>query len=284
VLRPGLAGPLPGDSTSPRLADYFDPFSIGHANWGARNPGEASLQNPQNAGAPDRCHTAYPGKEWMHPVSLEDERPGQKVWRESWGWKNLEATWNAAILGGAEHVQMPTWNDYGEGSEFAPSFKRGWAPLDVNTWWLHQYKLGYTPTIVADAAYLIHRTQPTSGVTYDGYAVASPDFQVIAAASYTPPKDLAQTVVFLTAPADVTITVGGVRSAPFTCPAGRTIVEAPLRPGQVVTEVTRGGTTVASVTTGRTVRAFTGMIPGVQDLGYVAAGSLDHITRPGVAA
>ena len=63
-------------------------------------------------------------------------------------------------------MNLPTWNDYSEGSQFAPSQKHGWSLLDINAYYLAQFKTGSAPPITRDAVYLTHRTQ----------AVAAPVF------------------------------------------------------------------------------------------------------------
>jgi len=61
---------------------------------------------------------------WMQPVSVQDERPNQSLYDEADNSENLRVTWTAAIAD-ADWVQIPTWNDYSEGAQVAPSTGTG---------------------------------------------------------------------------------------------------------------------------------------------------------------
>ena len=56
----------------------------------------------------------------MQAVSAQDERPYASTYDEADNTANLRMTWTAAI-NGADWVQIPTWNDYSEGTEISPS-------------------------------------------------------------------------------------------------------------------------------------------------------------------
>ena len=61
------------------------------------------------------------------------------------GGTTLRATMADALSGGPELVQLVTWNDFNEGTEFEPTVDHGFAALDaVEKWWTAT-KGGTTP-------------------------------------------------------------------------------------------------------------------------------------------
>ncbi len=245
-------------------AKAFAPISIGIGNWGSRNP----QWNPPNAtystsprGRVAAVHAM--GKMWMQPVSVQDERPNQGVFEEPLNTQNMRDTWQIARDSSAEWVLLPTWNDYTEGTSIEPSAKHGWAFLDLMSYYITWFKTGRAPTIVRDAAYLTHRSQPWRA------AQSFPQTRLMRLRGGSPARDTVESLNFLTGPATVSVTVGGVTT---TCsePAGVSSCLAPLRPGTVSVRVTRSGATVAAVTSPVVVSAR----PYVQDLQYIATSSL----------
>jgi hypothetical protein len=244
-------------------ATAFAPISYGMSNWGSRNPlwnNPLTTTSTGPVGRADKIQAL--GKKWMQSVSVQDERPRSYVYDEAENTTNLRNTWQIAIKSGADHVQLTTWNDYVEGSQFAPSARHGWSYLDINAYYLAWYKTGTAPKITRDAAYVTHRTQP--------YA-AKPTFthRLMAWRGGSPARDTVEALTFLTAPATVTVTVG---SKVTTCsaPAGVATCVAPLAAGTVKVGVTRSGASVAAVRSRSTVTTT----PYVQDLQYVSASSL----------
>jgi hypothetical protein len=82
-------------------------------------------------------------------------------------------------------------------------------------------------------------------------------------------------LVFATAPATVTITVGGLSEAPKSVPAGVSRVQAPMRNGAVSAVMTRSGATVlnTAVTSPFQINLNSQL---VQDMEYRRASSLPH--------
>jgi hypothetical protein len=244
-------------------ATSFAPISYGMSNWGSRNPlwnNPLTTTSTGPVGRADKIQAL--GKKWMQSVAVQDERPRSYIYDEAENTTNLRNTWQIAIKSGADHVQLTTWNDYVEGSQFAPSAKHGWSYLDINAYYLAWYKTGTAPKISRDAAYVTHRTQP--------YA-AKPTFthQLMAWRGGSPARDTVEALTFLTAPATVTVTVG-TKVTTCSAPAGVATCVAPLAAGTVKVAVTRSGASVAAVTSPNKVTTT----PYVQDLQYVAASSL----------
>ncbi|MEV4115214.1 endo-1,3-alpha-glucanase family glycosylhydrolase [Nonomuraea sp. NPDC049695] len=239
-----------------RYRDAFAPISYGFSNWGNRNPAA-------NAGLTaniDRAHGL--GKIWMQPVSVQDERPNQGVFDEAGNTENLRATWKGAIDGKAEWVQLTTWNDYSENTQFAPSRNAGWTYLDINAYYLTCYKLG-CPKITNDTAYLTHRIQPVAADP----AYAQTKLMKLRAGS-TAARDTVEVLTMLTAAGKVSVTIGGTTQT-YDAPAGVSAKTFPLKAGAASATVTRSSAVVAKVVSPHAITAT----PQVQDLHYRAASS-----------
>ena len=248
----------------------FAPISIGIGNWGSRNP----QWNPPTAtystspiGRIAKVHSL--GKMWMQPVSVQDSRMREGIYDEAANTLNLRDTWSIALRGKADWVLLPTWNDYTENSEIAPSVYHGYAFLDLMAFYITWFKTGVRPTIVRDGVYLTHRRQPFA---------AKPSFPQTRLEKWrggTAPRNTVESLNFLVAPAVVAINVGGVITR-CSVAAGLSACIAPLRAGRVSVSVIRSGRTVTSVTS----PAVVDTTPYTQDLQYVAASSLRTGVHP----
>lgn len=96
----------------------FAPISYGVSYWGQRSPAGSEGGTAFAADARER------GLRWMQLVSVQDARPAQGVYDEANNSENLRLTWRQAI-DDAQWVQLVTWNDYAEGTQFAPSVNSG---------------------------------------------------------------------------------------------------------------------------------------------------------------
>ncbi|MER5326993.1 endo-1,3-alpha-glucanase family glycosylhydrolase [Streptosporangium roseum] len=236
--------------------DAFAPISYGFSNWGNRNP----AANATLTANIDRAHSM--GKIWMQPVSVQDERPNQGIYDEAGNTENLRATWKGAIDGKAEWVQLTTWNDYSENTQFAPSKNAGWTYLDINAYYLTCYKLG-CPKITNDVAYITHRAQPVAA--QPGYAQTK---VMKLRGGSTAARDTVEALTMLTAASKVTVTIGGVTQT-YDAPAGVSAKTFPLKPGTASVTVSRNTTAVVKVVSPYQITAT----PYVQDLHYRAASS-----------
>jgi hypothetical protein len=236
----------------PANAAAYSSISYGFSNWGNRSVATNSKLVANIADAHAR------GKIWMQPVSVQDTRPNQNIYDEADNTENFRTTWNAAITGGADWVQIPTWNDYSEGTQLAPSVSTGWSPLDINSYYLSWYKAGVAPAIKHDVVYLSHRIQPYAAVPTGGQT----RLQQLRAGS-SPARDTVEVLSFLTAQATVNVTIGGVTQS-YVAPAGESSKLFPLLPGQVSATIVKADKSVISVASPFTVVAR----PAVQDLTY----------------
>jgi hypothetical protein len=237
--------------------DEFAPISYGIGNWGFRSPAANSNLLPRMADAHSR------GKLWMQPVSLQDQRPYDGIYDEANNSENLRLTWNSSITGGADWVQMMTWNDYSEHTEFSPSTHTGWSPLDISSYYITKYKTGSAPAIQRDVLYVSHRRQPHAAQPTGGQS----ELMSLRAGS-SPARDTVEVLSFLQAESVVTVNVGS-QTHTYTAPAGVSARTYPLQTGTVSARASRSSVEVAQVTSPFTVQSA---LP-VQDLQYHFAGS-----------
>jgi hypothetical protein len=236
----------------------FAPISYGFSAWGERTAASAASLTT----AASTAHSL--GKIWMSPVAVQDERPNQGNYFEASNTETLRATWAAATNGAAEWVQIPTWNDYSEGANIAPSVNHGWSYLDISAYYMTKWKLGQSLPIVRDGMYLTHRGQPASATpTY-----AETKLMVLRAGT-TPARDTVEVLAFFKAATTVTVRVGAATYT-WNAPAGVSAQTWPLGVGTVSATAVRDGATVSTVTSARTVTTT----PYVQDLEYFATSSL----------
>jgi hypothetical protein len=239
-------------------ASAFANISYGFSHWGQRSPAANTATSMKST--IDLAHSM--GKIWMQPVSVQDERPNQAVYDEANNTENLRATWTGAI-NGADWVQMVTWNDYSEGTQFAPSQRNNSTYLDLSSYYLVRFKTGAFPTITKDVVYVTHRMQRYASLpTY-------PQTSLMRLRSgSSPARNKIEVLTMLTSGATVTATIGGVQST-YDAPSGVHYGLFDLRNGQHSASVQRNGNTTASVTTKYTVVDR----PYVQDLQYFAVNS-----------
>jgi hypothetical protein len=251
-------------------AQAFNAMAYGHSRWGDRDPTSVSANSVNNRTAMSYTRTTFPGKKWMHPVAVQDYRAKDHTYWEPWCSETLRASWTAAIDGAADWVQIPTWSDFSEHAHVVPSKNHGYVWLDISAYYLTWFKTGNRPTITRDVIYLIHRVQKTSGMTFTGPQTTFATW----AGNGMAPRDDIEVLCFLTAPADVTITVGGTPTKFTNVAAGSPVsLKIPLAAGQVSASATRAGTQFATVTTGPANAVSTTTAWG-QDLHLRAAGSL----------
>jgi Glycosyl hydrolase family 71 len=233
-------------------ASSFASISYGFSDWGSRSP--AANDNVES----NALDAHSQGKIWMQPVAPQDVRPRSAIYDEANNTENFRVTWEGAIAG-ADWVQLPTWNDYSESAEVAPSTHISWTFLDLTSYYLTKFKTGSAPKLVRDVAYLTHRVQ---------FVDAKPSLQTTLMSlrsGSSPARDAVEVLTFLTAPANVHVTVGS-NSYDYTAAAGVQAKIFPLATGTVSVSLSRDGTALDSVTSPFPV---TGSIQ-VQDLAYHA--------------
>jgi hypothetical protein len=220
-----------------QYATAYAPISAGFSSWGVRDPQTASeSEHTQEAAG---AHKYVPI--WMAPVAPQDTRPKSANYYEMDGSLGYQTLWNDAIAGGADWVQMVTWNDYSEGTDIEPSTKIGCAFYDLTAYYINWFKLGKAPPITRDVLYYFHRTQPTSASTANLKNGETP----FALRGATGVSNAIEVLAFLTAPGVVSITIGP-KTYTGNAPAGMSAFTAPLAPGTPSFNLSRNGKSVLS--------------------------------------
>ncbi|WP_073908763.1 glycoside hydrolase family 71 protein [Streptomyces sp. CB00455] len=247
----------------PLLLDFgahngeFAPISHGFSEWGSRS----YVGQEGNTRDVQRAHGM--GKIWMQPVSVQDARPNQGIYDEAGNTATLRSTWTHAIEDGADWVQLTTWNDYSEGSHFAPSLHNGYAYLDLTSYYLTKFKTGSWPKIVRDTLYLSARTQFANADPTGDQSLMMALRKGSAAA-----RDTVEVLSFLAEPATVRTATGSAKSS-HQAPAGVHCELLPLKTGTATAAVVRDGKAGADVKLPFPVDPKV----EVQDLQYYAATS-----------
>jgi len=189
--------------------------------YGASDWGEADVKRNVDAWRTDAgiCHSR--GWKWMHPVRTQDHRPHNFGYYEAKNWGLFRETWDSAISNDADHVQIITWNDYGEHAHVAPSNRNGTSHLELVQYYINWFKTGVAPTITRDVMYWCHRRHHTDAVyTQDQIRTASGqagypngDFENLQlranAGTEEPTRNYIEMLVLLTAGADLEIWLNG---------------------------------------------------------------------------
>jgi hypothetical protein len=246
-----------------RYAAEFAAISAGFSDWGIRTAaGSASLRD-----AAALAHAL--GRIWMAPVAPQLFRPKNLFYAEAGNSAAFRAQWEAAIEGRADWVHLITWNDYGEGTEIAPSTGIQYAFYDLAAFYISWFKTGQPPVITRDVLYYLHRVHRSDAV-FDLQRQPQPFERRQEGAVL----DEIEVLAFLTAPGEVEIVSGNERFRQA-APAGITSLRAPLRPGTPRFTLYREGQELIDVRSAFAVRERTGF----QDFLYRAGTS----SRPPVA-
>jgi hypothetical protein len=212
-----------------RYAADFAPFSAGVSDWGPRWPSGAQTLRE----APAAAHRLVPI--WMAPVAPQDVRPKALRFWEAGGSLLFRTMWASAIEGGADWVQIITWNDYSEGTEIAPSTGIQWAFADLAAYYVTWFKTGRPPTIVRDVLCYFHRVQ-----AIDAPRDTARQPEPFTLAGGDPARDEVELLAFLEKPGTLEIALGG-ETAREEAGQGVTSFRVPLRPGKPVFRLVRGG-------------------------------------------
>lgn len=243
-----------------RCEPYFGiSYAVGPWGYGS-DPGVATGVSTYAA----RAKAA--GVKWQGCALNQNVRYAQGTFDEALGSSAIRATWDRLIREGAELVQVVTWSDFAEGSHIRPSVARGRAPLAITGYYAAKWKAGEFPAVLDDVLILSHRDQPLNARTT---VAQTKNLEQKVRTGRTPAADVVEALTYLTAPAQVTVTIGG-QTHTYDAPAGEYARTFPLRTGSVSGAVQRGGTTVAEVASPYRVTAT----PRSQDRQYMFASSL----------
>ncbi len=217
-----------------RYADQFAPISSGLTFWGPRDPATVTSTPLKTLEGHAASLTHY----WMQPVAPQDARPKSSILWEAENTSLLRTSWTEAIDKNADFVHMITWNDYGEGTEFAPSSGSQFLFYDLSAYFIQWYKMGQPPPITKDAIYYCHRTQ-----IFDPTKLFNPGDQPFRLLGATPLHNDVEMIAMLTQPATLQIELAG-RQVEMSVPAGLQVIKMPASPGRPVFRIIRSGKTI----------------------------------------
>jgi glucan endo-1,3-alpha-glucosidase len=171
---------------------------------------------------------------------------------ESKGFDRMQQQWLAAIQGGADWVELVTWNDWGESTYLAPVgspadrdiwqglANRTWGRLlshdgflDASKYYISWFKQGRPPAIEHERIDYFYRIHPQT-------LTPRPSTR-------EPIVDRVFLTAFLSRPAAFTLTVGKTTTT-INLPSGVSSVSSPLAPGSVEIAVRRAGKSIAKKT------------------------------------
>lgn len=248
-------------SPSDSNLEAFAPISYAIGNWGTRTA-ETITAAPGYAA---KVHSL--GVKWIAPVAIQDERPRSFLYAEANNTETLRASWDRAESDNADLVQLVTWNDYSEGTSFAPSAGHGNSFLDINAFYATRFKTGSTPAVTGDAIYVTNRIQAFAAVPTTAQQLMAPTLSGTA----VKPRDAVEVLTFLAQNTAITVTIGNTTTT-YTAPVGMSTKTFPIAVGGISVTAARAGAQVAKVISTHPIVAK----PLVQDLAYYANNSRER--------
>ena len=209
---------------------------VNATSWGHRAASSAAHWGTMAA----KAHSA--GLIWMAPVAPQDVRPKNSVYWEASNSEMFRKQWEGAINGGADWVQLITWNDYSEHSSVTPSTSSNYAFHDLTAYYTAWFKTGQRPVIRRDAFYTFHRTHASG-------AAPNPSLQsrrMNPSSSSDAPLNEVEMLAFLTSPATLEIELAG-KTHRRQADKGVTSFKVPLAPGTPLFRIVRDGQVVTSI-------------------------------------
>ncbi len=208
-----------------KYAPTYAPISYGMSDWGWRSTKiQASWKDvPAKA-------KAF-GPLWMMPVAPQDMRPYSQTYSEAANSAEYRVMWENAIQGGADWVQLITWNDYSENTSIRPSTRTQYSYYDLTAYYTTWFKTGTKPEIKRDVLYYFYRIHSTSAPT-----IQSKPFTT--AAGTDAPSNQIELLAFLVSPGTLEIEIDG-KVTRQDAPAGMSSFLVPLSNGKPIFRLLR---------------------------------------------
>ena len=181
-------------------AAEWAPISAGMTFWGWKDLTQAS--SAATVAAEHKAASLVPF--WMQPIATQDDRPAASLVWEAGNTQLLRTLWSQAIEAKYPYAHLITWNDYGEGTEFAPSSGSQFVFYDLSAYYIEQFKTGRPPPITADAIYYTYRPE-----MFDPHRPAAPGDKPMQSPGPTPISNEVEMVAMLRAPATLRIQLAG---------------------------------------------------------------------------
>ncbi len=234
----------------------------------------AGLGNFGNPGTPDQLSwtlgnaarvRASSAPMFFDGLTPQTYKPQSFKYNEAYNSLAYRNGWLGAIQSKADMVQVVTWNDFGESTHIEPAMSAtgdsgtGFYNLTgyYATWW----RTGVQPAITHDVLYYFYRKE--------SYRASAPMQSQPTTLNFAQtPQDQIEVLAFLTAPATVVISAGGVTTAK-TFGAGMNSLLAPLAAGTPRISVVRNGVGLFGVQGNPPIYpTSTGLPSGTLDLTY----------------
>ena len=100
------------------------------------------------------------GMDWGEPIWPQYESRYWATCRMGEGTDLLFSRWDAAIANDASLIQLATWNDYNESTNYAPGTQTGYAFNGVARLLIAKWKTGRIPEPTTDSVYLFYPPYP----------------------------------------------------------------------------------------------------------------------------
>jgi len=222
-----------------RSVSEFAGFSYAVSSWGPADPG--GVDGKGTGVAALRKMLIQLRAKWMAPVRPQDFRPKSGTMFEAANTATFRRLWMQAIQWQAPYVHVITWNDYTEATEIEPSSRTQFLYYDLSAFFINWYKTGRQPAVQRDAIYYSHR-----GQIFEPLKPPQPGDYPLRLLGLTPIQNRVEMLTMLTAPATITIEIGGQQCSQ-NAPAGLAILECPASPGRPLFRITRGPSIVAEL-------------------------------------
>lgn len=250
------------------IRDYKD-ASDGLGTFGTPLPS----QGDSISSASTKAHNV--GKLFMAGISGQGYRPKNYSYWESEGSLAYRKSWEGAINGGADFIQLTTWNDFSESTQILPytdlSGSSGTGFFNLTGYYASWFITGQEPHITHDVLYYFYRKQPVAAIA------SKAGKQVVSSPSFVPGKNLIELVGFLKESGTLVVSIGGNI---YTKDVGRGVqsFNIPLASGTPQFSLTRGGKTQISFN-GKTAIVDTNILSsGYADLTYWSGGASESGT------
>lgn len=241
-------------------AEDFTSISYGFGDWGSATPAGSVSREPDAAFA----HKTY-DRIYMSPIDPQQFRPKSFLYWEAGNSAAIRAGWMSSIDGGADWVQIVTWNDFSESGEISPftdatlARNIGTGFYNLSGFYAAWFLSGKEPSITHDVLYWFYRREPTNA--------AGPDQSQLDRLEDGVADNNIELVGFLIAPAYIKITIGGKTYSKLSY-AGIVSLSVPTAPGIPVFTLTRNKADVFSFQGGVPIRGTEGLSSGEQDMTY----------------
>lgn len=227
-------------------AQEFAPFSYALSDWGWS--GAEAQRKPMWKDAVLSAHAYH--TRWMMPVRPQDVRPRNFRYWEAENSEEYRLSWQNAIEGGTDWVQLITWNDYAESTVIAPSTGTQYAFYDLTAYYTTWFKTGNAPVIQRDVLYYFYRSQ--SGRAEPDLSKQEKPFDLDQASG--PVEDEIELLAFLKAGGTLEIEINGHRHTREVA-AGITSFKIPAEAGRPVFRLYRNDSAVVVLPGAFTIRA-----------------------------